>query len=162
MFELEQRVTRLLAACETRRLRLATAESCSGGALAAAITSHPGSSAVFVGTVVAYADAAKITLLAVPAELLAQHGAVSQRVALEMASGIVAKLGVDLGLAITGIAGPAAEGKKPVGLVHIAAASGGESPPLHRECQFHGGRNAVRLQSALEAVELGLRLINAD
>lgn len=167
---MEQRVGELLEACKRRRLRLATAESCTGGGMAAAITSHPGSSVVFVGSAVVYADEAKTAMLAVAAELLQKFGAVSREVALAMADGVVDKLDADLGLAITGIAGPDNEdgesGGKPIGLVHIAAARKGRAPgrdpgqtPLHQRWQFDGGRAAVRLQSCLKAAELGLELL---
>jgi nicotinamide-nucleotide amidase len=102
---------------------LAVAESCTGGLLAEKLTDVPGASSYFLGGVVAYANAAKVSLLGVPEELLAAHGAVSQPVARAMAEGVRERFGADLGLATTGISGP--EGgspEKPVGLVHLALA----------------------------------------
>ncbi len=159
MFVLEQRTATLLAACRRNGLRLAVAESCSGGRLAVALTSHPGASDTFVGGSVVYADRSKTAILGVPPQLLAKHGAVSKEVALAMTKGTLQKLEAGLALAITGIAGPGGDSSaKSVGLVHIAAERPGK-PPLHRRQQFQGGREAVRLQSALAAVTLGLRLL---
>jgi PncC family amidohydrolase len=104
-------------------LSVATAESCTGGLLGAAITALPGSSRYMRGGIVAYANDVKTELLQVPAELIETHGAVSEAVALAMASGARRCLGADIGLGITGVAGPGAEDTdKPVGLVWVAVA----------------------------------------
>ena len=116
--------TRLQTACLARGLTVATAESCTGGLVAEAITRVPGSSGYFVGGVVSYADAVKAELLGVPGAVLAAHGAVSEPVARAMAEGARARLGVDLAVSVTGIAGP--DGgtlEKPVGLTFIGLAS---------------------------------------
>ena len=134
---LEQVVGRLL---RERGRSLAAAESCTGGLVAQLVTSVPGASAYFLGGVVAYSDAAKTAALGVPAELIERHGAVSEPVVRAMAEGVRARLGADLGVAISGISGP--EGgtpDKPVGTVHVAIAGDGETHaerfvfPLDRE-----------------------------
>jgi nicotinamide-nucleotide amidase len=117
---MEQVVGRLL---RERGVRVAVAESCTGGLIAEKITDVPGSSAYFLGGVVAYADAAKHALLGVPEALLAQHGAVSDAVARAMAEGARARFAADLAVATTGISGPGGGSEaKPVGLVHLALA----------------------------------------
>jgi nicotinamide-nucleotide amidase len=141
-------------------LTLAVAESCTGGLLASAITDQPGSSAYFKGGVVAYSNEVKERLLAVPADLIARHGAVSEEVARAMAEGARSTLEVDLAVSITGIAGPEADGtEKPVGLTHLwlAAAAGGEG----RRFVFRGDRWANRRQAVTEALGLLLRRLEA-
>lgn len=121
--EIERVVVRLLA---ERRQTLALAESCTGGHLGHRLTNVPGSSAVFLGSVVSYADAVKEKFLGVPAQSLAQHGAVSEVVARAMALGAREKFGADYALAVTGIAGPGGGSpEKPVGTVFIALADVG-------------------------------------
>ncbi|MFI5200327.1 MAG: CinA family protein, partial [Candidatus Limnocylindrales bacterium] len=108
---------RLQAACLAAGLSVATAESCTGGLVAHELTEIPGSSGYFVGGIVAYADATKQTALGVPAELLERHGAVSAQVARAMAEGARLRLAADLGVAVTGVAGPGGgSDAKPVGL----------------------------------------------
>jgi CDP-diacylglycerol--glycerol-3-phosphate 3-phosphatidyltransferase len=134
-------------------LSLAVAESCTGGQLAAAITDQPGSSAYFKGGVVAYANDVKEQLLDVPAKLITQHGAVSDEVAEAMARGVRARLGADLALSVTGIAGPESDGTdKPVGLTHIwlATAEGA----VGQRFVFDGDRWANRRQAVAEALAL--------
>ena len=112
----------VLDLCRARGWSLGTAESCTGGLVAARLTSVPGSSAVFQGAVVSYADAVKVGQLGVAPSTLAEHGAVSAETAAEMAAGVRARLGVDVGVAVTGIAGPdGGTREKPVGLVHLYA-----------------------------------------
>ena len=136
-----------------RGLTLAIAESCTGGLAAELLTRAPGSSRYFLGGGVAYANAAKTTLLGVPAELIAQHGAVSAEVARAMAEGVRSRLGADLGLAFTGIAGPdGGTEQKPVGLVHWALASA--SGTQHRERVFVGGRLDVRRRATFAGFDL--------
>lgn len=141
---------RLLATCRARGLTLATAESCTGGLVGHLLTEVPGSSDVFQGGVVAYADQAKVALLDVPGATLAGHGAVSAQVAVAMAEGARRRLGVSLAAAVTGIAGPtgAAPGK-PVGLTYVALADG-EGHDVRRFV-WHGDRGENKRASA-EAV----------
>jgi CDP-diacylglycerol--glycerol-3-phosphate 3-phosphatidyltransferase len=134
-------------------LKLAVAESCTGGLLAAAITDQPGSSAYFRGGIVAYSNDVKQALLGVPAELIQRHGAVSAEVAKAMAAGVRRSLGADIGVAVTGIAGPEADGTdKPVGLTHIwvEGPDGGEG----RRYEFAGDRWTNRRAAVTEALLL--------
>jgi nicotinamide-nucleotide amidase len=143
----------VLSLCRVRGLTLATAESCTGGLVAARLTSVPGSSDVFVGGVVAYANEVKASALGVPAEVLAAHGAVSAETAAAMAQGARARLGADLAVAVTGIAGPAGgSAEKPVGLVHLHIAG----PDGERAVDFTspGDRETVRARSAVAALHL--------
>ncbi len=137
----------VLARARQRRLRLATAESCTGGLVGSRLTSIPGSSDVYLGGVVAYDNAVKINQLGVSAALIEQHGAVSEPVARALASGITALLGAELGIAVTGIAGPGGgTQEKPVGLVFVATAVAGEVQ-AHRH-MLPGGREEVRARAA--------------
>jgi len=144
---------RVVEACLARGVTVATAESCTGGLVAARITEVPGASAVFVGGVVSYANEAKRDLLGVPQELLERVGAVSPECAEALAAGARARLKADVAVSVTGIAGPGGgTPQKPVGLVYIGVAS---STGVHAErCLFSGDREAVREQSAERALEL--------
>src|SRR6266700_972574 len=137
-------------------LTLVVAESCTGGLLAAAITDQPGSSASFKGGVVAYSNEVKEGLLAVPPDLIARHGAVSEEVARAMAEGARSRLEADLAVSITGVAGPEADGtEKPVGLTHLWLAAGASGED--RRFVFGGDRWANRRQAVTEALGLLLR-----
>ncbi len=143
----------VLDACRERGLTLATAESCTGGLVAARLTSVPGSSDVFLGAVVAYADEVKSRELDVPAEVLEQHGSVSAEAAAAMAAGARVRLAADVAVAVTGIAGPGGgTSEKPVGLVFLHA----ESPDgsLARQLDLPGDREAIRSRSAVAALHL--------
>jgi nicotinamide-nucleotide amidase len=143
-------------ACGERHLSLATAESCTGGLIAACLTEIPGVSQVFRGGFVTYANEAKTAELAVPKELIDRVGAVSEEVARAMAEGALKRLDADLAVSVTGIAGPdGGTPAKPVGLVHIAAARKGK-PTVHERHQFPGDRQAVRLSSVEAALKLAL------
>jgi nicotinamide-nucleotide amidase len=136
-----------------RGLSLALAESCTGGLAAELITRVPGSSRYFLGGAVVYANSAKTELLGVPAALIAEHGAVSAPVARAMAEGVRARLGADLGLAFTGIAGPdGGTPEKPVGLVHWALASA--RGVALRERVFVGNRLDIRRRAAFAGFDL--------
>ena len=148
----------VLDLCRAHGLKLATAESETGGLVAARLTSVPGASDVFVGSVVAYANEVKEAALGVPAELLAAHGAVSAEVAEAMAHGARERLGADVAVAVTGIAGPGgATEEKPVGLVHLHAE--GPDGSAARELTFPGDRESIRARSAVMALHLLRRLL---
>jgi nicotinamide-nucleotide amidase len=141
------------AALESRGLTVACAESCTGGLLGHRLTGRPGSSAYFLESAVVYANEAKVRRLAVPAGLIARHGAVSAQVARAMARGIRASSGADFGLAVTGIAGPGGgTPAKPVGLVYIALARRGRVEVERRI--FSGGRANVKFQSSQKALDM--------
>jgi nicotinamide-nucleotide amidase len=143
----------VLDACRERGLTLATAESSTGGLVAARLTSVPGSSDVFLGGVVAYADEVKARELDVPTEVLERHGAVSAETAAAMAAGAQARLGADVAVAVTGIAGPGGGSpQKPVGLVFLYAASPDGSAA--RELHLPGDRVAVRGRTTAAALHL--------
>lgn len=149
----------LLAAMEARGLTLATAESCTGGLIAAALTAIPGSSAVVTRGYVTYSNDAKAEELGVPAEVLARLGAVSEETARAMAEGARARAGVDLALSCTGIAGPGgATPSKPVGLVFIAVARLGAETRVQRHV-FPGDRTAVRAATVAEALALAAQAL---
>jgi nicotinamide-nucleotide amidase len=137
----------------SKGLTLAIAESCTGGLAAELVTRAPGASRYLLGSVVAYANQVKTQLLGVPAELIARHGAVSEPVARAMAEGARQRLGADLGLAFTGIAGPdGGTPEKPVGLVHWAVASSAGTE--HRERVFVGDRQGIRRRAAFAGFDL--------
>ena len=136
-----------------RRLTVATAESCTGGLLAARLTEQPGSSAWVLGGVTAYANSAKEQLLDVPASVLDEHGAVSPEVAVALAEGARARFGADIGVGITGIAGPGGgTPEKPVGTVHLCVA--GPDGRQLRALRLPGSRSAVRERSVTMAMHL--------
>jgi nicotinamide-nucleotide amidase len=145
----------LLDLCRGKRLTIATAESCTGGLVAAALTEVPGSSDVIERAFVTYSNAAKEDMLGVPAATLEKYGAVSRETAEAMAKGALAHAPVDLAVSITGIAGPGGgSALKPVGLVHFAAAARG-GQLAHRERRFGEiGRSEVRRLSVIEALEM--------
>ena len=146
----------VLAAARAADVRIVTAESCTGGLVAAALTEVPGSSAVVDRGLVTYANVAKQGLLGVPAHMIADRGAVSEPVARRMAEGALAASAAQLSVAITGVAGPGGgTAQKPVGLVHFATAMQGASSRNHVERFGDLGRSGVRLA----AVRCALRLL---
>jgi len=149
---LEPRVLALADVLRERGLMIATAESCTGGLIAAACTAVPGSSDWFERGVVSYSNEAKTELIGVPAELIAQHGAVSEAVALAMAEGLLHAAPVQIAAAVTGIAGPAGgSADKPVGLVWFGFAQRRDGGDVEFSTEQHiwsGDRAAVRGQSA--------------
>jgi nicotinamide-nucleotide amidase len=151
----------VLDLCRTRGLTLATAESCTGGLVGARLTSVPGSSDVFVGGVVAYANRVKEAELGVGAGTLAEHGSVSAETAAEMASGVRARLGADVGIAVTGIAGPGGgTAEKPVGLVYLHAETPDGGHGL--EFSFPSDRETIRARATVAALHLARRLLSQD
>jgi nicotinamide-nucleotide amidase len=144
-------------------LTIATAESCTGGLMAARLTERPGSSDYVKGGIVAYSDDVKISQAGVPAELIERHGAVSEEVAEALADGARARLGADVGIGITGIAGPGGGSpEKPVGLVWLSVATPGETGQtarLTRSVNLPGGRADVRDRSTTVALHLVRRAL---
>jgi CDP-diacylglycerol--glycerol-3-phosphate 3-phosphatidyltransferase len=142
------------------RLTVSVAESCTGGLLGSLITDRPGSSAYFMGGVIAYADQVKRDELGVPAALLTRHGAVSREVAVAMAEGARARFGTTLAASTTGIAGPDSDGSsKPVGLTYIAIVS--EWGSRCEEYMFTGNRWSNRRQAAEQALHLLIEDVRA-
>jgi nicotinamide-nucleotide amidase len=145
----------VLDACRAARLRVATAESCTGGLIAATLTEIAGSSDVVERGFVTYHNDAKAEDLGVPEEMLVRHGAVSEPVARAMAEGALARSRTDLAVAVTGVAGPGGgTPEKPVGLVHIALARR-SAPTRHERCEFGDiGRAGIRRSTVLRALKL--------
>ena len=145
----------VLDTCRARGLKVATAESCTGGLVAGALTAIAGSSDVVDRGFVTYSNEAKHEMLGVPLETLKRYGAVSRQTAEAMASGALAKSRADLAVSITGIAGPGGgSADKPVGLVHFAAASR-SGTTMHAAKRYGDiGRDAVRHQSVLQALAM--------
>lgn len=159
--ELEALARKLGRALLVRRARVATAESCTGGWIAKVLTDVPGSSQWFESGIVAYSNAAKDALLGVSSDLIATHGAVSEEVVRAMAEGARAQLGVDLAVAVSGIAGPdGGSADKPVGTVWLAWAAPRDTTAEHRI--FAGDREAVRRQSVALAIQRLVDLLSVD
>jgi PncC family amidohydrolase len=151
----EERLGNLL---REKGLKLAVAESCTGGLIASRITDVAGSSDYFEAGVVAYSNEAKRIFLSVHAASIEAHGAVSREVAQEMAEGVCAAIGADIGLSVTGIAGPTGGSpEKPVGTVYIGLASGAGS--FFRKFQFAGSRLDVKSQTSNEALQFVIDLL---
>lgn len=153
--ELTSRAAELLENCRSSGQTIATAESCTGGLIAACLTETAGSSDVFERGFVTYSNEAKSQMLGVPPELIEAHGAVSRQVALAMAEGALSSSNATVSVAVTGIAGPGGGTKeKPVGLVHIAAKRNGQEAH-HRQCNFGlRTRQDIRKLTVLEAFAL--------
>jgi nicotinamide-nucleotide amidase len=135
-----------------RRETMATAESLTGGLVAATVVEIPGVSAVYRGGLVVYATDLKHALAGVPADLLAERGPVDPDVALALAAGARERCGADWGVATTGVAGPEPQDGKPVGLVYVAVA--GPFGATVRELKLEGNRAAVRTESVMSALAL--------
>lgn len=155
---LELDVRQLIKRCQSDGLRVATAESCTGGLIAGAITDVPGSSQIFDWGVVTYSNEAKSKLLGVPTDLLDKHGAVSAEVATSMAEGALERSGADIAVAVTGIAGPdGGSPEKPVGLVHFAAARKTRDTLNATHVFADLGRSATRFSAARQALRMLLQ-----
>jgi nicotinamide-nucleotide amidase len=156
MFDHEMRdaAERVLHACRKRGLKVVTAESCTGGLVAATLTAIAGSSDVVERAYVTYANEAKREMLGVPWDALLGHGAVSDQVARAMAQGALTRSGVDLSVSVTGVAGPGGgTAEKPVGLVHFAAARTGHEIVAERHV-FPGDRDTIRRVSVITALTM--------
>lgn len=136
----------VLAALRGRGLTLATAESLTGGLVGAALTAVAGSSDVYRGGVVCYATELKATLVGVPADLLAEHGPVAPETAAALAAGAARVSGADVGIATTGVAGPASQDGHPVGEVYVSVSVPGAQPRV-RLLRLAGTRDEIRLQT---------------
>ena len=148
----------VLDRCRDRGWTLATAESCTGGLVAAGLTAIPGSTDVITGGIVAYANEVKVDELGVPRQLIEQHGAVSAEVAAAMASGVRERLGADVAVSVTGVAGPGGgTEEKPVGLVYFHA----ETPEASRggSFSFPGDRDSIRRRAVVASLHLVRRLL---
>ncbi len=153
--DIEDEARRIISAFSSRGLMISTAESCTGGLIAGALTEIAGSSAVVDRGFVTYTNEAKMDLLGVNAATLAAHGAVSEQTALQMVQGALFRSRADIAVAVTGIAGPGGgSAEKPVGLVHIAARNR-SGPILHRQMRYGDiGRGEIRLATLRTAFEM--------
>lgn len=148
-----EKAEEVIAAAHNAGKTLATAESCTGGLVGGALTSVPGSSEVFLGGIISYANEVKQNLLQVTPEVLDDFGAVSAECARQMAEGARDQLGVDIAVSITGIAGPGGGSfDKPVGTVWFAVATAEKTET--KLCTFNGSRDTVRANSILQALNL--------
>ncbi len=155
------RAERLLRDTKARRYKIATAESCTGGLIAATLAAVPGASASLERGFVTYANEAKIEMLSVRMAMLRAHGAVSREVALAMVEGALMHSPADIVVAVTGVAGPdGGTPEKPVGLVHIAAARR-DGPVVHEEKRFGAiGRHEIQEATVAAAFELMERVLD--
>jgi nicotinamide-nucleotide amidase len=156
--EMKQQAVAFLDAMRANALKFASAESCTGGLIAALLTEIPGSSDIVERGFVTYSNEAKNEMIGVPRELIEQFGAVSREVALAIAEGALAQSSADVSVAVTGVAGPGGgTATKPVGLVYIAAARAG-AETLHEECRFGPlDRSDIRAKTVVEALALAAR-----
>jgi nicotinamide-nucleotide amidase len=156
MFDHEMRevAERVLHACRQRKLRIATAESCTGGLIAATLTAIAGSSDVVDRAFITYSNEAKREMLGVPWEAILGYGAVSDPVARAMAAGALSRSDADIAVSVTGVAGPGGgSAEKPVGLVHFGALRAGHEPIAERHV-FPGDRDGIRRVSVLTALAM--------
>ena len=144
----------------SKNLTLAVAESCTGGLLGSAVTDVPGSSAYFLGGIIAYSDSSKTEILGVPGQTIEKFGAVSERTAVCMAKGILNNFACDIGVGVTGVAGPGGgSDPKPVGTVFIAVAN--DERELARGFEFKGNRKDIRQSAVNAALELACGFLEA-
>ncbi|WP_104667213.1 CinA family protein [Ensifer adhaerens] len=157
--DIEVKAAEIIAQFTANGLKVATAESCTGGLIAGALTEISGSSAVVDRGFVTYSNEAKVAMLGVETATLVTHGAVSRQTAIEMAEGAVAHSAADFAVAVTGIAGPSGGSvEKPVGLVHLAAA-GRNGAMLHREMRYGDiGRCKIRLATVRTALDMLMQI----
>ena len=158
MIQHDTQIELLVQILKDKHMTVATAESCTGGLLGKQITDVPGSSTVYPGGVISYCNRIKHEILGVEQADLDSLGPVSEPVARQMAEKVRCVIGADVGIGITGLAGPDSDGSgRPVGLVYVAAAD--EARTLCRECRFDGDRNAIRAQAAEAAADLAMMLM---
>ena len=158
---LEAASERLGRALRRRGWRLATAESCTGGLVGHVVTALPGASDYYAGGAICYADKAKEAVLAVPHELIVEHGAVSSQVAAAMADGVRQRFGVEVGVSVTGIAGPDGDSPdKPVGLTYLGVGCGARPPQVERHV-WPFDRDGNKRASALRLLELAVGQLEA-
>ncbi|MBI1338745.1 nicotinamide-nucleotide amidohydrolase family protein [bacterium] len=158
--DLIQRAQLVLDDAQARRLKIATAESCTGGLIAALLTEIPGSSATVERGFIVYSNRAKEEMLGVPGDMIADYGAVSEPVARAMAEGALRESRANLAIAVTGVAGPGGgSATKPVGLVHLAVAR--ENKPIFHQAVRFGdiGRGEVRRQTVVTALDMITRML---
>ena len=156
------RAEELLAACRQQNIKIATAESCTGGLIAGCLTAVSGSSDVVERGFVTYSNEAKMEMIGVPAELIERVGAVSEEVSRAMAEGALQYSGAQLSLAVTGIAGPGgATEDKPVGLVHLSCARQ-SGVTQHERHVYEGDRDAVRWATVGTALNMALAAVNSQ
>jgi len=152
----------VITALKAKGWTIATAESCTGGLVAGALTSVSGSSDVVYGGFVTYANEAKIAMVGVPFAVLREFGAVSKGVAVAMAEGALAAAGTHVAIAVTGIAGPLGGSvEKPVGLVHFSVATGDETRHVRKAFDPNWSRDQIRDASVVEALKLVLKAAKA-
>lgn len=158
--ELKRDAERLLAELRQRKLKITTAESCTGGLIVALLTEIPASSDVVDRGFVTYSNDAKSEMLGIPLSLITSFGAVSREVAIAMAEGALAHARADVSVAVTGVAGPGGgTPAKPVGLVHVAAARR-DGTTQHRECRFGAvSRSEIRERTVAAALTLALNCV---
>jgi nicotinamide-nucleotide amidase len=158
--EISKLAQQVIATLKKDGLTIATAESCTGGLVAGALTSISGSSDVVYGGFVTYANEAKIAMVGVPYAVLKQYGAVSRHTSIAMAEGAMHGAGVNLAVAITGVAGPnGGTAEKPVGLVHFAVATEEEIRHLQKNFDAKWTRDQIREASVIEALKLVLKAV---
>ena len=156
MFDHEMRETaeRVLLLCRQHKLKVVTAESCTGGLIAATLTAIAGSSDVVDRAFVTYSNEAKREMIGVPWDAILGHGAVSEPVARAMATGALARSNADISVSVTGVAGPGGgSAEKPVGLVHLAAVRRGFEPVAEHHV-FPGDRDGIRRVTVLTALTM--------
>ncbi len=162
MSDLRALAERFLDACRRREFMAATAESCTGGMIAAALTDIPGSSAVVDRGFVTYSNPSKMEMIGVACATLEAHCAVSRETVLEMASGALARSRAQIALAVTGIAGPdGGSAEKPVGLVWFGLALQAQTPIAEHRIFENRGRDFIRRETVRTALELGLAALKA-
>ncbi|MBD9559381.1 MULTISPECIES: CinA family protein [Ensifer] len=161
--DIEVKAGEIIAQFTANGRKVATAESCTGGLIAGALTEISGSSAVLDRGFVTYSNEAKVAMLGVETATLVAHGAVSRQTAIEMAQGAISHSAADFAVAVTGIAGPSGgSAEKPVGLVHLAAA-GRNGALLHREMRYGDiGRSNIRLATIRTALDLLTQIAQAE